>query len=389
MNIPVENIVIADDNMQTSPTNSCDKLCVIRKRNYDNSMTKLAPFVSFFQMGCMVDFKGLTIKTKCPDDMFSVPTTADYRCLLSYKYKKDQLKTMAKHFSLRVAGTNGDLLTRIYTYMKMYGPTTTIQRYFRGHLRRRCNLFRGPGFLNRGLCSNGSDFLTGDEMVDIPSNQFISYTADDGYVYGFDVVSLYNLKTRVGRGENVLNPYTRSIIPACVFRQLRSLLRLSRSVYQNAIDIDIPSDDSEPVVRTMSDRVCHLFMDIDSHGHYTCHSWFMLLESRSLIRLLRELADIYGYRAMLTSEVRWQICPRDPFRRLFNTSGSLSLDTPVDALRESAMDVLETMVTSGVDEDSRALGVLYVLQALTLVSAGAREAMPWLYDAVAYNQIYD
>ena len=40
------------------------------------------------------------------------------------------------------------------------------------------------------------------------------------------------------------------------------------------------------------------------------------------------------------------------------------------------------MVYSGIDQDSRGLGALYVLTALTLVSPGAADAMPWLYNSV-------
>jgi hypothetical protein len=42
------------------------------------------------------------------------------------------------------------------------------------------------------------------------------------------------------------------------------------------------------------------------------------------------------------------------------------------------------MVFLGINEDSRKLGTFHALSALTIVSAGARQAMPWLYDSVAY-----
>ena len=45
---------------------------------------------------------------------------------------------------------------------------------------------------------------------------------------------------------------------------------------------------------------------------------------------------------------------------------------------------MENMVYSGVDEDHRKIGALHVLSALTVVSSGARETMPWLYESVAY-----
>ena len=41
-----------------------------------------------------------------------------------------------------------------------------------------------------------------------------------------------------------------------------------------------------------------------------------------------------------------------------------------------------TSIPSGIDQDSRSLGALYVLTALTLVSPNAADAMPWLYNSV-------
>ena len=55
-----------------------------------------------------------------------------------------------------------------------------------------------------------------------------------------------------------------------------------------------------------------------------------------------------------------------------------------DVIRDRVLSVMEALVKSGSNEQNRALGVLYVLQTLTLVNTNARESMPWLYEAVAY-----
>ena len=41
---------------------------------------------------------------------------------------------------------------------------------------------------------------------------------------------------------------------------------------------------------------------------------------------------------------------------------------------------------TGSDDEYRKLGAIYVLIALTMVSTGAREAMPWLYESVSIFQ---
>jgi hypothetical protein len=55
---------------------------------------------------------------------------------------------------------------------------------------------------------------------------------------------------------------------------------------------------------------------------------------------------------------------------------------PFNVVREINLCVIERLIRSGVTEDDRKLGAIYVLSALTLVSSGARNAMPWLYQSV-------
>ena len=98
----------------------------------------------------MADFKTFPMpKKRCLPDDFMIPEASEYMYMLKYKFKKDQLKDIAKCYSLRVSGTNQELLSRIYTHLKMSVFAIKIQSVYRGHLQRFCNRLRGPGFLNR------------------------------------------------------------------------------------------------------------------------------------------------------------------------------------------------------------------------------------------------
>ena len=48
------------------------------------------------------------------------------------------------------------------------------------------------------------------------------------------------------------------------------------------------------------------------------------------------------------------------------------------------LEILETLVNSGVDRDSKSLGAYYVLGALTLVNESAATSLPWLFQSVSY-----
>ena len=58
---------------------------------------------------------------------------------------------------------------------------------------------------------------------------------------------------------------------------------------------------------------------------------------------------------------------------------------PFNVVREINLSVIDRLIRSGVTEDDRKLGAFYVLSALTLVSPGARNALPWLYQSVVVH----
>ena len=54
----------------------------------------------------------------------------------------------------------------------------------------------------------------------------------------------------------------------------------------------------------------------------------------------------------------------------------------IDMLKSKALTIMEKMVNTGVNNESKYLGSTYVLCSLTLVSKEAASSMPWLYESV-------
>jgi hypothetical protein len=54
----------------------------------------------------------------------------------------------------------------------------------------------------------------------------------------------------------------------------------------------------------------------------------------------------------------------------------------VDDIRNIILDILEKMVNTGIDKDSKCLGAFYVLGALTLVNHDAATSLPWLFQSL-------
>ena len=110
----------------------------------------------------------------------------------------------------------------------------------------------------------------------------------------------------------------------------------------------------------------------------------MSLNQFQLVKYMDELFDIWCYRANLSPEIKQAICypSGNPFMSL--SRHYLRETENIDEKRRLILDVIERMVTTGVDKDSKCLGAYYVLGALTLVNQEAAIAMPWLYEA-AYH----
>jgi hypothetical protein len=318
---------------------------------------------------------------KISNDNVIIPSIDSIALLFSNNYNVQQLKMFAKHIKLKVSGNKRELLCRIYNFLTLSKVIIKIQKIFRGFLQRRCNRLHGPAFVDRSLCTNESDFLTGDPMKTLHYPQFFSYKDADNFIYGFDIISLYNLIQK--SDKQVKNPYNRNDISKTIIKDLRNLIRVSRIL---KIDIDI--NIQEIVVsqeKTIELKILDLFQNINALGNYSEPVWFSSLTRPQMIKFIRELIDIWNYRAQLTNEVKKNICPPggDPFRHIH--FGHLHNEENLENVKKMILTMLEKMVNSGINTDSRTLGAYYVLSALTLVSEPAAQALPWLFHSVSHT----
>jgi hypothetical protein len=132
-------------------------------------------------------------------------------------------------------------------------------------------------------------------------------------------------------------------------------------------------------------RVLGVFQMIDSLGNYINPKWFNDLNNYQLKKFLKELNDIWTYRAGLLPEIQHNICPPigRPFRN-FNLHILNNNDVSLIYLKKSALEIIENFLCSP-DDENRKLGANLILCALTLVSHDAAIALPWFYEAVTYQ----
>lgn len=310
----------------------------------------------------------------------------NYNTLLAVKYKMDELKKLCTRYKISKGGNKDDLTKRIYEYCKNSIGPLKIQKVFRGFLCRKLHKMQGPALMDRKICTNDTDFFTMDDMAEIPTTQFYSYRDEDDFVYGFNIVSLHNLIQK--EGTRAKNPYNRNEFDNKVKVNVLNMIRLSK-VLKIPIEIELKNEVMDPAKR-MELKILDLFQTMNSYGNYANSEWFMDLPRNLHIRFARELVDIWNYRALLTGAKKQEICPPHGtpflgtpyFTNMANntTLNNLSNETVV----KYNVQIIENLVKSAVDIDNKMLGTFYVLSALTLVSQPARDAMPWLYDAVVY-----
>ena len=317
------------------------------------------------------------------DVNYDIPKFKEHIFFLENNYNITHLKNISKHYKLKISGNKQELIKRIHSHLLLSFYILKIQKNIRGFIQRKYNTCRGPAFMKRELCNNSYDFFTMDEIKDIPSNQFFSYKDTDGFIYGFDIISLYNL---IYKTSGVLqNPYNRRSIDSGVVNTFKRLFRLSK-ILKIPINTEIQNIELEiSTEKTVELNVLDLFQKIDTLGNYSNPSWFLSLNAIQLIKFVRELIDIWEYRSQLTIEVKRMICPPhgDPF---YNISlYSLQHFANITDLRKNILKCLDKLVNFGINNDYKSLGAYYVLSALTLVNNDAANAMPWLYQSVAYN----
>lgn len=298
--------------------------------------------------------------------------------LLNVTYTISQLKDMCKQYKQPLSGNKQVLLNRVYEYLHKYIPAQKIQITFKRYLLHKYLIAKGPAFIKRSLCVNETDFFTMEHVADITAEQFVSFKDQDGMIYGFDILSLYNIWLKCPKPYR--NPYNRNIFPPELEKNCERIHKFSGS-YFNPVNIQ-----NDPVNETVNYelRVLNVFQEINALGNYADHIWVLSLSRTNLIKFIREIVDIWSYRAELTVHMKTAICPPNgnPFIGLpLNVLPTLE----TSRLKQTCLSIIQSFVLSAADVSNRSLGASFVLCALTLVSEPAATALPWLYQSVAID----
>ena len=309
------------------------------------------------------------------------PTDDSFTDIYTLPFKTCQLKSFLKERRQKVSGNKNELLANLYYHLKYSYYATKIQKMVRSFITKQYFKLHGPAYKNRSLCTNETDFYTMDPLSELNCHQFISYRDLDNFIYGFDILSLYNL---IQKNKSATNPYNRNIIPKQIIQTMKRIVQLGKLLGIH-IELKIEKDilHTNMNQNNVEFRISELFQNIDLLGNYTSALWFQHLNKRRLITMIIHLKDIFNHRLGLMGEIKQNICPPHglPFHGISNIE--MNMESELSIVQHYVLTVLERFVNTGIDIESRQLGATYVLGALTLVSEEASIAMPYLYESFA------
>ena len=322
-------------------------------------------------------------KEKINNNDLIIPKYKDFNNILNINYNLTQLKKIIKYYKIRISG-NKDVLKKIcYNFLYYSFYINILQKKFRNNLIKKYNLLHGPAFIKKYLCINDIDFCTLDNIKEIHIYHFFSFKDNDNFIYGFDIQSIYNLYLK--NSSKLENPFNTKLIDNKVLLDLIEIFRLS-NILNIKFDLNYDKIDDFNEKKKVDFKVLELFQKIDSFGNYTDINWFNSLNKYNLIIFLKELIDIWNYRAMLTNEIKVKICPPlgDPFQVLnFNIRNIHSFNFNV--IKKNIINVMDELVNKGINNEYKCLGGSYILCSLTLVNNDAAQALPHLYWSVTNN----
>ena len=313
---------------------------------------------------------------------FEIPTYDNRDTSIYNKdVKLNSLKEIARHFHLKTSGRKRNLQERIYIYVTQTHFIVYIQKVFRGFIQRKVNKLKGPTLFKRSENVNACDFMTLEPLEEIPYTQYFSFTDNDGFTYGFDISSINHLF--YNNVNNAKNPYNRNILDVTIYKTIQDIIRLSKLNKDSHTTVEIESIQLTNEKKIQM-RIINLFQSINETGNYSEFKWFEQLNRPKLFIFIYEIMDIWNYRAQIISEIKRNICP--PYGNPFMNASinQIQYNQNVEEIRKIILPILEKLVNSGIDKDSKALGAYYVLGALTMVNENAANSLPWLFQSVSY-----
>ncbi len=226
--------------------------------------------------------------------------------------------------------------------------------------------------------TNESDFYTLESIEDIEEHyRFYYKDANSEKIFMNDLRSFFEFMANAEKNEiKFSNPYTQVLVDDSTKSRAKNM---AKTLKEHGYPIYHKSNDDDEYFLKMSaeENVKHyaadIFHKINLLGNYTDEKWFLDLDQVKLFKLYMAMEDIWNFRAQLSLAIKKEIVPEYVlFKYLFNFKHIK--DKTIQQM--FILKDVSAMISTGINKDSRYLGSLLFLTALTDVSKDAAMALP-------------
>jgi len=212
-------------------------------------------------------------------------------------------------------------------------------------------------------CNNTTDFYDFVDLNSIPKEYLFIFICHDGMLYGMDLRSMYTYFQELDKDARLMekpveyrNPYNRCLMTSKTICEYRNRID---DLQSSGKAITYPDEEHDPEDQ-MTFKVLEVFHTIYNYGYAVDASWFLKMNRQELLDWYWAMEDIWNRRLGLNISTKRNIVPGDT--QIFNKAEYYTIrNNDLLELQEFMIEKIDQMVNSGVDRDSRILGIHYVL----------------------------
>lgn len=253
------------------------------------------------------------------------------------------IKTL-KYFQIQLQGTKQKLAESLIKYIK-------DQELIKG------------GYDNLDLCNNTTDFYDFVELKNVPKDYIFVFTCLDGRLYGMDLRSMHTYFQELekeakfsDRPVEYINPYNRQKLTSQSICSYRNRIK---ELEKHNKPVKYPDEEHDPEDQ-LTFKVLEVFNIIYNYGYIIDASWFLKMTKVDLLDYYLVMEDIWNHRLRLTISTKRSIVPHNI--NIFNKTEYYDLrECDKLQLQDVLISKIEEMISTGVDRESRVLGIHYCL----------------------------
>lgn len=259
------------------------------------------------------------------------------------------------------------LLETTYLGCQNYESIIKIQKNFRIYNLHKNIKLRGFACYNRGICVNQTDFYSMDDIIDIPNNEFYSYTDSNKFTYGFHIDSIWELVKK--KKNRIMNPYNRDLFNENMRDQVTFLHRIKKQ--------NIKIDKNKPSIQILVKSKCiDLLSKIDMFGYQTNINWLYNQSPVNLRYFFRRLSHHWNFK--IGNDLKLSILPNGDLINENYTSLTRTSNNNKYKLLDKILVILDAMVSNSQNLDDRNSAAITILYALADVCNEVKQSNPWI-----------